>query len=95
MRYLCDNCGRVTKICELDAVNIIDRDIPHICPWGHGQVRWKEAQQDTKVDLQTAPNKPHASCANCRKNIDDLRCESGGWNGSGSCTMWAPRNQHP
>ena len=33
-----------------------------------------------------------ASCANCRKNINGLRCASGGWNGSGSCTLWAPRN---
>ena len=52
---------------------------------------------DTKVCTPSASHNSvrSASCANCRKNIDDLRCESGGWNGSGSCTMWAPRNQHP
>ena len=51
----------------------------------------------TKVDTPSASHNSvrNASCATCRKNIDDDHCVAGGWYGEGSCKLWAPRNQHP
>lgn len=59
-----------------------------------------QCRQKTKVGKPPASSTKvrKASCANCRKNINDHHCESGGWNGSGDCTLWAPRNplcDHP
>ena len=52
-------------------------------------------QYKRKQDSASHNSVRNASCANCRKNIDDDYCEAGGWYGDGSCKLWAPLNQHP
>jgi len=78
-----------------DPVGLIELEDGTISAPCATSIQFDEPPKEVANDSASHNSVRNVSCATCSKNIDDDHCESGGWNGSGSCTMWAPRNQHP